>query len=60
MFSISNISLTAISREGKNAIFSKYIPLDLYKQFLYKNVLQTILNIIVSIIVLTFNIFDIF
>lgn len=53
MFSISNISLTAISREGENAIFSKYIPLDLYKQFLYKNVLQTILNIIVSIIVLT-------
>lgn len=52
LFSISSISLTAISREGKSAIFLKYIPVDLYKQFLYKNVLQIILNFIVSVIVL--------
>ena len=52
LFSMSAISLTAISREGKSAIFLKYIPVDLYKQFLYKNVLQVILNFIVSVIVL--------
>ncbi len=52
LFSMSAISLTAISREGKSAIFLKYIPVDLYKQFLYKNVLQIILNFIVSVVVL--------
>ena len=52
LFSMSAISLTAISREGKSAIFLKYMPVDLYKQFLYKNVLQIVLNFIVSIIVL--------
>ena len=49
LFSISNISLTAISREGRNAIFMKYIPIELYKQFLYKNVPQIMLNLLVSI-----------
>ena len=52
IFSLSSISLTAISREGKNAIFMKYIPVSYYKQFLYKNVVQVVLNIIVSIVVL--------
>ena len=52
LFSLSSISLTAISREGKNAIFMKYIPVSFYKQFLYKNVLQVVLNIIVSLIIL--------
>lgn len=52
IFSIPKLSLTAISREGKNAIFMKYIPVSLYKQFLYKNVLQIIVNIVVSIVVL--------
>ena len=52
LFSISTVSLTAISREGKDAILIKYAPIDLYKQFLYKNVLQFILNIIVSVVVL--------
>ena len=52
MFSLSSISLTAISREGKSAIFMKYIPVSYYKQFLYKNVVQVILNVIVSIVVL--------
>lgn len=52
LFSISNISLTAISREGKNATFIKYIPIELYKQFIYKNIPQIILNFFVSIIVL--------
>ncbi len=52
MFSLSSVSLTAISREGKSAIFMKYIPLSYYKQFLYKNVIQVVLNIIVSIVAL--------
>lgn len=52
LFSISNISLTAISREGKNAIFIKHIPIALYKQFLYKNVPQIILNLLISVVVL--------
>lgn len=52
LFSISTISLTAISREGKNAFFMKYIPVSYYRQFLYKNILQIILNIIVSLVVL--------
>lgn len=52
LFTLSNISLTSISREGKNAIFIKYIPIELYKQFLYKNIPQVILNLIISVIVL--------
>lgn len=52
LFSISNISLTAISREGRDAILMKYIPIDLYKQFLYKNVLQILLNLLVTVFVL--------
>lgn len=52
LFSISSLSVTAFSRDGKEAIFTKYIPLSLYKQFLYKNVLQIILNTIVSAVTL--------
>ena len=52
IFSLSSLSLTAISREGKNAIFMKYIPISYYRQFLYKNILQILLNTIVSIILL--------
>lgn len=52
LFSISNISLTGISREGKQAIFIKYIPIELYKQFVYKAIPQIMLNFIISIIVL--------
>ena len=52
LFSISNISLTAFSREGRNAVISKYLPIDLYKQFLYKNVPQILLNMIVSLVVI--------
>ena len=37
LMSFYNISITAISRMGKNAIFLKYIPMELYKQCLLKN-----------------------
>lgn len=52
LFSISNISLTAVSREGKSAIFMKQIPISFYQQFRYKNVPQILLNMVVSFIVL--------
>lgn len=52
LFSLSNISLTAVSREGKNAVMIKYLPVCLYKQFIYKNVPQILLNIFVSMIAL--------
>ena len=51
-FTFSNISLTAISRKGKNAFFIKYIPISLYKQFLFLNVPQILINIISSAIIL--------
>ena len=53
LFSISSLSLTAISREGKSAMFMKYIPVSFYKQFIYKNIPQIVLNTVVSIIILT-------
>lgn len=55
LFSISNISISAISRQGKNAVFMKYIPISLYKQFILKNLLQVILNTIISIIVIVLS-----
>ena len=52
IFTFSNLSITAISRKGRNAFFIKYIPMSLYKQFLYMNLPQIILNIIISLIIL--------
>ena len=39
-------SITSFSREGKNAFVMKILPISLYKQFIYKNIPQIILNII--------------
>ena len=55
LFSMSSLSLTAISREGRDAILIKYLPVDLYKQFKYKNIPQVVLNILVSIVILGFS-----
>ena len=52
IFSISNISITAISREGKNANYLKFIPVDFYKQFIYKSVPQIIINNILILFIL--------
>lgn len=52
LFSFINISITAISRQGKNAIFMKYIPISLYKQTILKNVPQIIISTIISIILM--------
>ena len=52
IFSLSNISITSISRDGKNAIFMKFIPVDFYKQFIYKSIPQILINMIVIFIIL--------
>lgn len=44
------ISATAISRDGQNATFMKYIPLALDKQITYKVMPNIIMNIITTII----------
>ena len=45
-------SITSFSREGKNAYIMKVLPIGLYKQFIYKNIPQIVLNIISSIVIL--------
>ena len=49
IFTLENLSLTAISREGKDVIVMKYIPVSLYKQFLWKNIPQIFINTIAII-----------
>lgn len=52
LFSFVKYSAIGISKEGRNAIFLKYIPVDLYKQFCFKNIVQIVHNVIISIITL--------
>ena len=52
-FNVYIISITAISRDGKNAVFMKYIPVSLYKQYIYKcipNILMGTITAIISIV----------
>lgn len=51
-YTTSNLSITAISRKGKTAFFIKYIPISLYKQFIYMNIPQILLNSLISLIIL--------
>ncbi len=46
------VSITAISRDGENAVFIKYVPISLYKQYLYKIVPNVIMNVITILITL--------
>lgn len=46
------ISITAISRDGENAVFMKYIPVSLYKQYMYKIIPNIIMNIVTILITL--------
>lgn len=55
MYIFNYASVTAISRDGQNAIFMKYIPIDLNKQILYKAMLGIILNLIPTIYILIFT-----
>ena len=53
LFAISATSVTAVSREGTNAVFTKYIPLSYYKQFGYKlvsGILISVLSIIIGVV----------
>lgn len=48
------ISVTAISRDGKNAGFMKYIPVPLYKQYIYKiipNIIMSLVSIIITLVI---------
>lgn len=46
------IAPTAISRDGINAVFMKYIPVSYYKQIIYKGIPSIVFGTITSIIVL--------
>ena len=48
----NNLAVTAISKEGKEAFFIKYIPIPLYKQFIIKLIPQITFNTIMIISVL--------
>lgn len=52
LYMLNYISVTAISRDGENAIFMKYIPIELYKQCRYKAAPSVILNLYPLIIFL--------
>lgn len=49
------ISITAISRDGRDALFMKHIPLSMEKQIFYKILPGIILNIIPTLYVLVFE-----
>ena len=46
------ISVTAISRDGESATVMKYIPVSLYRQYIYKIIPNIIMNIVMIIITL--------
>ena len=52
IFTISNVSITSISREGKNANYMNFIPVSFYKQFIYKSIPQIIINMFLTLIIL--------
>lgn len=52
IFTLSSLSLTAISRYGKNATFFKYIPIKFKTQFRLKNMPQLIINTIIIVVIL--------
>ena len=52
IFTFSNMSLTAVTRKGKNATFMKYIPISLYEQFLFMNIPQISFNLFSILIVI--------
>lgn len=52
ILTFSNVSITSVSREGKDAIYMKFIPVDFYKQIIYKSVPQIIINMIFILFIL--------
>lgn len=55
MYIFNYTSVTAISRDGQNATFMKYIPIDLEKQVIYKAMPGIILNLIPTIYISIFG-----
>lgn len=51
LFIMNFIAVTAVSRDGENAMFMKYIPLDLSKQCTYKIIPAVIMSMITSCII---------
>ena len=56
MYIFNYTSVTAISRDGENAVFMKYIPLDLKKQIFYKMFPGVLLNSIPAIYIMLLGI----
>lgn len=52
LYMLNYVSVTAISRDGENAVFMKYIPIELHKQCRYKAIPSIILNMYPLIIIL--------
>lgn len=55
MYVFNYTSVTAISRDGQNSTFMKYIPIDLEKQIFYKATPGIILNLIPTIYISIFG-----
>lgn len=53
LYMFNYMSVTAISREGENALFMKYIPINLSKQYKYKAIPGIIINLVPLVYVLT-------
>lgn len=51
-YAFNPVSVTAISRDGENAVFMKYIPLDFKTQIFYKAIPGIILNMVPTIYIL--------
>lgn len=45
LYAFNYVSVTCVSRDGENAIFMKYIPIELHKQCRYKAIPSFILNL---------------
>lgn len=58
LYTMNFIAVTAISRDGSNAVFMKYIPLELSKQCTYKIVPSVVMNVVsTSIIIIIAEVF---
>lgn len=55
-FLFNNTSITAVSRDGQNSVFMKYIPISLDTQMIYKIIPGILLNIIPIVYTIIFGI----
>lgn len=52
MFMFAYTTITAVSRDGKNAVFMKHIPISLHKQFIYKMMPGLVFSVVQILMVL--------